>query len=96
LYGDDGRLDCNTCFRKYSDESLETVYGFEIYDANILFAKAASLPAQPAQGGELCTYCKLPLTENHSFSYGFPGVPRVYKCDRPSCIKPDAEGETRA
>ena len=51
LYGDDGRLDCNTCFRKYSDESLETVYGFEIYDANILFAKAASLPAQPAQGG---------------------------------------------
>ncbi len=51
LYGDDGRLDCNTCFRKYSDESLETVCGFEIYDANILFAKAASLPAQPAQGG---------------------------------------------
>ena len=56
----------------------------------------ASLPAQPAQGGELCTYCKLPLTENHSFSYGFPGVPRVYKCDRPSCVKPNAEGETRA
>mgnify|MGYP000098883620 CR=1 FL=1 len=51
LYGDDGRLDCNTCFRKYSDESLETVYGFELYDANVLCAKAASLPAQPAQGG---------------------------------------------
>ncbi len=45
LYGDDGRLDCNTCFRKYSDESLETVYGFELYDANVLCAKAASLPA---------------------------------------------------
>jgi len=56
----------------------------------------ASLPAQPAQGGELCTYCKLPLTKNHSFSYGFPGVPRVYRCDRPSCVKPNAEGETRA
>jgi len=51
LYGDDGRLDCNTCFRKYSDESLETVYGFELYDANVLCAKAASLPAQAAQGG---------------------------------------------
>lgn len=51
LYGDDGRLDCNTCFRKYSDESLETVYGFELYDAKVLCAKAASLPAQPAQGG---------------------------------------------
>ncbi len=51
LYGDDGRLDCNTCFRKYSDESLETVYGFELYDANVLCAKADSLPAQAAQGG---------------------------------------------
>lgn len=52
LYGDDGRLDCNTCFRKYSDESLETVYGFELYDANVLCAKAASLPAQAAQGAK--------------------------------------------
>ena len=91
LYGDDGRLDCNTCFRKYSDESLETVCGFEIYDANILFAKAASLPAQPAQ--EQCSYCKRPLTDNHSFSYGVPGVPRVYKCDRADCTKPATSQE---
>jgi hypothetical protein len=46
----------------------------------------ATTPA--ATIGEQCSYCQKPLTTNHSFSYGFPGVPRVYKCDRTECIKP--------
>ena len=64
---------------------LEAYYG-EDYPA-VRDAKAAlTTTSQPAQ--EQCSYCKRPLTDNHSFSYGVPGVPRVYKCDRADCTKP--------
>ena len=55
----------------------------------ILIALTAT--SQPAQ--EQCSYCKRPLTDNHSFSYGVPGVPRVYKCDRADCTKPATSQE---
>jgi hypothetical protein len=35
-----------------------------------------------------CTYCGNPVGAKYSFSYGFPGVPRVYKCDRAECVAP--------
>ena len=52
---------------------------------------ALTATSQPAQ--EQCSYCKRPLTDNHSFSYGVPGVPRVYKCDRADCTKPATSQE---
>ena len=69
---------------------LEAYYG-EDYPA-VRDAKAAlTAMSQPAQ--EQCSYCKRPLTDNHSFSYGVPGVPRVYKCDRADCTKPATSQE---
>jgi len=34
---------------------------------------------------EKCTYCHRTLTPKHSFSYGMPGIKRVFACDRLSC-----------
>ena len=49
--------------------------------------KAALTATTPAAAiNERCSYCQKPLTTNHRFSYGFPGVSRVYKCDRAECI----------
>lgn len=32
-----------------------------------------------------CTYCGKPLGKKYGFSYGVPGIPRVYACDRFLC-----------
>ena len=32
-----------------------------------------------------CTYCGKSLGNSYTFSYGFPGIPRVYGCDRKWC-----------
>jgi hypothetical protein len=45
LYGDDGRMDCNVCFRGYAGATLEQCYEWEIADACALVAKAALTPA---------------------------------------------------
>ena len=64
---------------------LEAYYG-EDYPA-VRDAKAALTATTPAAAiNERCSYCQKPLTTNHRFSYGFPGVSRVYKCDRAECI----------
>ena len=33
----------------------------------------------------LCSYCEKPIGKKYTFSYGFPGIPRVYGCDRWLC-----------
>jgi hypothetical protein len=43
--GDDGRMDCNVCFREYAGATLEQCYEWEIADACALIAKAALTPA---------------------------------------------------
>lgn len=32
-----------------------------------------------------CTYCGKPVRNKYSFSYGVPGVVRVFGCDRLGC-----------
>ncbi len=34
---------------------------------------------------DTCSYCRKPLTPSHTFSYGVPGVPRVFGCNRWWC-----------
>jgi len=46
-----------------------------MYDGQII--KNSIVPDQ-----DRCSYCGLPNTSSVSFSYGFPGVPRIYKCNR--------------
>lgn len=52
LYGDDGRMDCNVCFRDYAGATLEQCYEWEIADACTLVAKAA-LDAERQEGGAM-------------------------------------------
>ncbi len=33
----------------------------------------------------LCTYCGKPVRNKYGFSYGFPSVPRTFRCDRFWC-----------
>ena len=54
---------------------------------NLIRYRATLDATTPAAAiNERCSYCQKPLTTNHRFSYGFPGVSRVYKCDRAECI----------
>jgi len=32
-----------------------------------------------------CSYCSKSLTDKYYFSYGVPGLPRIYGCDRVIC-----------
>jgi len=34
---------------------------------------------------ERCSYCGRPLRSKYGLSYGVPGMPRVFKCDRWWC-----------
>ena len=76
----------NQVLREALEQAYDDIPGW------VTLAKAAlTATSQPAQ--EQCSYCKRPLTDNHSFSYGVPGVPRVYKCDRADCTKPATSQE---
>lgn len=50
LYGDDGNLDCNSCFRRYAEATLEQCYEWEIADAAYLIAQAAIDGGKGVQG----------------------------------------------
>lgn len=34
---------------------------------------------------ENCSYCGKPLRAKYKFSYGIPGIPQVFACDRKLC-----------
>jgi hypothetical protein len=45
LYGDDGRMNCNVCFREYAEATIERCYEWKIVDACALVTKAALTPS---------------------------------------------------
>lgn len=53
LYGDDGNMDCNSCFRRYAEATLEQCYDWEIADAAMIVTKAALDGGKGVQGGGL-------------------------------------------